>query len=160
MNKILMSIKPQWCSKIFDGEKMIELRKTRPNISPPFEVLVYRTKQKRGSKIINEVLDSVYGGGKVIGSFVCDKAEEIMVKADCVITMGEYWKLLKIAKEACLSKQELKDYIGVGGNGYGWHITKPKLYDKPRELSEFGVTRAPMSWCRVEDKKEVGKYGT
>lgn len=27
MNKILMSIKPQWCSKIFDGEKMIEEKK-------------------------------------------------------------------------------------------------------------------------------------
>lgn len=28
--------------------------------------------------------------------------------------------------------------------------TAPKLFDKPRELSEFGITRAPMSWCYVE----------
>ena len=30
--------------------------------------------------------------------------------------------------------------------------TAPKLFDKPRELSEFGIARAPMSWCYVEDK--------
>ena len=30
--------------------------------------------------------------------------------------------------------------------------TTPKLFDKPRELGEFGIARAPMSWCYVEDK--------
>ena len=34
---------------------------------------------------------------------------------------------------------------------YGWHITSPKLFDKPRELGEFGIARAPMSWCYVEE---------
>lgn len=43
----------------------------------------------------------------------------------------------KIAKEACLSKQELKDYIRVGESGYGWHIIDQKLFDKPIELGEF-----------------------
>ena len=125
-----------------------------------------------GDVIVNPHLASQHVSfgmhGKVIGSFVCDKVEKIMVKADCVITMGEYWKLLKIAKEACLSKQELKDYIGVGGNGYGWHITEPTLFDKPKELSEFRkvclngkcsdciyeeckITRPPQSWQYVEE---------
>ena len=185
MKAVLISVQPKWCKLIFNGQKIIEVRKTRPLIDMPFKVYVYCTKQKltkkecmhsylhknepKACKKYGEITTwcsigdvhvnsntpwsfRSYGmHGKVIGSFVCDKVEKIMVKADCVITMGEYWKLLKIAKEACLSKQELKDYIGVGGNGYGWHITEPKLFDKPRELGEFGIARAPMSWQYVEE---------
>ena len=58
-------------------------------------------------------------------------------------------------------------HYGKGKPLYGWHITAPKLFDKPRELGEFRkvclngkcsdciyeeckITRAPMSWCYVE----------
>lgn len=51
--------------------------------------------------------------------------------------------------ETCLLCDEIAHY-GKGKPLYGWHITAPKLFDKPRELSEFGITRAPMSWCYVE----------
>lgn len=40
-------------------------------------------------------------------------------------------------KEMCLSAQELFDYIGIGKHLYGLHITDLKIYDKPKELSEF-----------------------
>lgn len=94
-----------------------------------------------GDVIVNPHLASKHVSfgmhGKVIGSFVCDKVEEIMVKADCATTNGEHWKLLKIAKEACLSKQELKDYIRVGESGYGWHISNLIIYDKPKKLTDF-----------------------
>lgn len=40
-------------------------------------------------------------------------------------------------KEMCLSAQELFDYIGVGKHLYAWHISDLKIYDKPKELSEF-----------------------
>lgn len=30
MKAILMSIRPEWCEKIFNGEKTIEVRKTAP----------------------------------------------------------------------------------------------------------------------------------
>lgn len=40
-------------------------------------------------------------------------------------------------KEMCLSAQELFDYIGVGKHLYTWHISNLKIYDKPKELSEF-----------------------
>ena len=46
MKEILMSIRPQWCKKIFDGEKTIEVRKTRPLIDMPFKVYVYCTKER------------------------------------------------------------------------------------------------------------------
>ena len=40
-------------------------------------------------------------------------------------------------KEMCLSAQEVFDYIGIGKHLCGLHISDLKIYDKPRELSEF-----------------------
>lgn len=80
-------------------------------------------------------------------------------------------------KEMCLSAQELFDYIGVGKHLYTWHISDLKIYDKPKELSEFKtgckgckerdtyhcyfhcygkrpITRPPQSYMYVE---EVGE---
>lgn len=84
-------------------------------------------------------------------------------------------------KEMCLSAQEIFDYIGIGKHLYGWHISDLKIYDKPKELSEFRksgfmteeewlfnlypnthchydawakkfeITRPPQSWCYVEE---------
>ena len=56
MKAILMSIKPEWCEKIFSGEKTVEVRKTAPKLELPFKVYVYQTKE-----------------GKVVGEFVYDE---------------------------------------------------------------------------------------
>lgn len=44
-------------------------------------------------------------------------------------------------KEMRLTAQELFDYIGVGKHLYGWRISDLKIYDRPRELSEFKKTK-------------------
>ena len=45
-----------------------------------------------------------------------------------------------------------------GKRVYGWHISKPVIYDKPKELSDFYcrklLTRPPQSWCYVEELSE------
>lgn len=163
--KILMSIKPHWAEKIFTNIKIIEVRKTAPKIDTPFEVLVYKTKHKGGKAIVNEVLNSVYGGGKVIGSFICDKitryesefwdddtyeriqepwepsdfAEYGEYEYDTIGENGEFYgKGIELSKQSCLSWSEFRSYVGQGlKDFYGWHITEPKLFDKPRELCEF-----------------------
>lgn len=138
MKAILMSIHPQWCEKIFNGSKTIEVRKSRPSIPTPFKVYVYQTKHKGGKAIMSEVLNSVYGGGKVIGSFVCDRIVDIQSNGD---DCGNYWHEWddECGIEAmCLSYEELETYLGKSV-GYGWHITEPKLFEKPRELGEFCV---------------------
>lgn len=165
MKAILMSIHPKWCEKIFNGEKTIEVRKTCPKLEPPFEVLVYCTMPKERWSVGHQIFynDTLYTlptgelkigdalelradwmrkynednflNGKVIGSFVCDKVEEI----PCYLDAGTYPEYL-IEKEelnkTCLSYDELFDYLN-GKDGCGWHITEPKLFDKPRELREF-----------------------
>ena len=133
MKSILMSIRPQWCEKIFNGSKSIEVRKSRPSIPTPFKVYVYQTKHKGGKAIVSEVLNSVYGGGKVIGSFVCDRIREIIPLGLRGFKLGAEW-----LKEMCLSKEQLDEYGGLK-TLYSWHITEPKLFDKPRDITEFAL---------------------
>ena len=43
MKSVLMSIRPEWCEKIANGKKTIEVRKTRPKLETPFKVYIYCT---------------------------------------------------------------------------------------------------------------------
>lgn len=44
----------------------------------------------------------------------------------------------EMLENACLSWDELRDYLGDGIHDcYAWHITDLKVYDNPKELSEF-----------------------
>lgn len=143
MKEILMSIRPQWCEKIFNGSKTIEVRKSRPSIPTPFKVYVYQTKIRFKVRDWQENFQSIIftpnggaedGNGKVIGSFVCDKVYKI-------VPDGEYYSNGydiddDMLSETCLGRGYLKGY-GLGYTLYGWHITNLKIYDKPRELSDF-----------------------
>ena len=120
MKAVLISIHPKWCEKIFNGQKTIEVRKSRPKIDTPFKVYVYQTKHKGGK------------GGKVIGEFICDKVD--------AYTFSNYEAQYRIndvdLMKTCLNFPELIAY-GKGKDLYGWHISDLKIYDKPRELGEF-----------------------
>ena len=39
MNAVLISIRPEWCGKIANGQKAVEVRKTRPNLKPLFHMM-------------------------------------------------------------------------------------------------------------------------
>lgn len=40
---VMISIRPKWCEKIVNGEKTIEVRKTRPKLETPFKCYIYET---------------------------------------------------------------------------------------------------------------------
>lgn len=161
MKEVLMSIRPEWCAKIFDGTKTIEVRKSRPLIDMPFKVYVYCVKAKdiredglyllpNDSKlhlgIRKECLWFVcnYGdfrNGKVIGSFVCDRIFEIPCE-----TTQPYW----LKESTRLADEQYMKYLGCK-NGYGWHITEPKLFDKPRDITEFAVFGKCADECSEYD---------
>lgn len=44
---VLISIRPEWCAKIANGKKTIEVRKTRPKLETPFKCYIYCTKPSR-----------------------------------------------------------------------------------------------------------------
>lgn len=134
MKSILMSNHPEWCVKIFNKTKRIEVRKTRPKLTPPFKVYVYMTATKERFPLWEYVTayqdskgDMVNGSQKVIGEFVCDK----IIELPCETTQPNWLK-----EKTCLSDSQYMNYLGHK-NGYGWHITEPKLYDTPKKLSDF-----------------------
>lgn len=135
MNKsVLISIKDVWCEKIISGEKTIEVRKTRPKIETPFKCYIYCTKE--GLLIVGkDNAATCYCGNRyVIGEFVCDAIYPIRVCENGYSIQN--WNHFGLYK-SCLSLDEMANYIGRNKTGYGWHISKLKIYDKPRGLNEF-----------------------
>ncbi len=75
--------------------------------------------------------------GKVIGEFVCNQVDKIIRWG-----MGYHIKdkdeayTNEIARKSCLYFDDLHKYFGDKG-GEALHISELKIYDKPKELSEF-----------------------
>lgn len=138
---VLISIRPRWCEKIVNGNKTIEVRKTRPKMDTPFKCYIYCTiggqdlnipiSQERLMRDYLETgsmksLNCPLGNGKVIGEFTCDR---IYGLAPLNHAPDD------VEQQACLTRKEIVRYLK--GVGYGWHITDLRIYDVPRELSEF-----------------------
>lgn len=155
MKSVLISIRPEWVEKIVNGEKTIEVRKSAPK-ELPFKAYIYCTKDRKNllpiehGKVLQKVnfwenTDAYYGFGKVIGEFICDKIDEYPFHDGLTEfnsmglpsrIYGSYLIFVDEYKSMCLSYDEVKDY-GKGKTLYGWHISDLKIYDKPKELSEF-----------------------
>lgn len=147
MKSVLISIRPEWVEKIVNGEKTIEVRKSAPK-ELPFKAYIYCTKDKpylyridddNNFELTNTLRPKVDGyvkdyneqNGKVIGEFVCNKVATYPrnYKFGYEISENEF-------NETALTAEQFVGY-GNGGMLYGWHISDLKIYDKPRELSEF-----------------------
>lgn len=134
MKNILLSTRPKWCEKIVNGEKTIEVRKTAPK-EVPFKAYIYETYDKKYDDIgicWGKEKCFEHGCKKVIGEFICDKVDEY--------TFSHYeaeYRVTHVEQKAmCLNQPELIRY-GKGKTLYGWHISDLKIYDKPKDLSEF-----------------------
>ena len=171
---VMLSIRPKWCEKIVNGEKTIEVRKTRPKMNTPFKCYIYCTLPKYPHEdfiATNYPRPQFYGGGKVVGEFTCDRIDRL---APANEPYGIYEIDDDYVLQTCLENGALWDY-GHGTPLYGWHISDPCIYDAPRELSEFErpyecnecdakwatecnacheegkINRPPQSWCYVEE---------
>ena len=159
MKSVMLSLRPQWCEKIFNGEKTIEVRKSRPSIPTPFTVYVYMTKRKWIFKLLPFLKNRF---AKVIGSFVCDRV------TCCQAYYGESGEkhLTNLfedeIKRTCLTEHEMFDYI-IGkdkkeGTGWLWRITEPKLFDKPREITELYKPCPFNNACDIDCPHAEGEY--
>lgn len=202
MKSVLISTQPKWCEKICRkiGEenglpvylKPVEVRKSAPK-EVPFRAYLYCTNGRFDITDIDDLTsESVRvvseGRGKVIGEFVCDRVVKIRyeycdhpeigypVGYDCG---DNWWEWDDEETNLCLSDDELNKYACGLKRLYGWHISDLKIYDTPRELSDFKtpdkpyheiierdgslmfmdgyesgkpLKRAPQSWQYVEEK--------
>ena len=157
---VMISIRPKWCEKIARGEKTIEVRKTRPKkLKNPFKCYSTQGRDARRLRV---------SWGKVIGEFTCDGfwigSPRNTTPIFCMAACMDGFDTEKYAKDKIL---------------YGWHIADLKIYDTPKELSEFRrvcvndlycescamywenggncgneslrLKRPPQSWCYVEE---------
>lgn len=192
---VLISIRPKWCEKIVSGEKTIEVRKTRPKLETPFKAYIYCTTGRPDLNIpisqerlmqdyLNtgsmKSLNCPHGNGKVIGEFTCDRIYKLETQSPggSYSVVGEDKPTTnRVARESCLGLADMHRYL-QSKTGYGWHISELKIYDAPKELSEFRrvcpndlycescamywnnggtcgnggllLKRPPQSWCYVE----------
>ena len=200
----MLSIRPKWVEKIANGEKTIEVRKTRPKLETPFKCYIYCSaggdklwvrdaawrERWMGGPISFLVNAKKCGGmnignGRVIGEFTCDHIVDAWwdYEPDAItqeVTGGN----LEVLDGLCMTDEELFAYTGdsMHGHVYGWHISNLRIYDEPRELTEFRrpcpndlycetcamysnnngicnngalpLRRPPQSWCYVEAMKD------
>lgn len=184
MKAVLLSIRPEWCDLIIRGQKTIEVRKTRPKLETPFKVYIYCTGHDgwvmKSPKAGVQKMDS-----RVIGQFTCEKIDKLvhigtMMDINILTLDGWYKPADALLQAACLTEAQAKKYL-KGGDGYGWHISDLKIYDKPVKLKDFwaiqpcthrgdcctcrrwdaeklicrgeafGIERPPQSWYYVEE---------
>lgn len=168
MKAVLISIRPKWVEKIVKGEKTIEVRKRRPKIETPFKCYIYCTKAKSQWRFSdyegayeNSTGDIVYAQQRIIGEFVCDGITEYRYTKPWFYNGKKIYHLPIDTTNTRLSYDEIEQYLG-NKDGYGWHIYGLKIYDKPKELSEFFTAMGkrpsymleipPKSWCYVEEE--------
>ena len=135
---VMLSIRPKWCEKIANGEKTIEVRKTRPKLETPFKCYIYCTIDGIKKMPKDYIAESVERG-KVIGEFTCDRIYELAPLNHAPDD---------VEKQACLTREEIVNYLK--GAGYGWHITDLRIYDEARKLSEFWRATDPCDSCHAE----------
>lgn len=172
---VLISIRPKWCEKIADGEKTIEVRRTRPKLETPFKVYIYCTAGNLQYETQNGMFCRMSGGKEVIGEFICDRVTDIFANS-------RFWLNEDDVRHTCLTADEIRTYANGANMLYGWHISNLKIYDTPKELIEFytwkkckscnksgyestaciydenciipaAITKAPQSWRYVEELK-------
>lgn len=152
---VLISIRPEWCKKILDREKTVEVRRTCPAHGTPFKVYIYCTLAGSDSLFMDVLNRDVAawnrGGwpekrGRVIGEFTCKKITGLTHVGETgnwepaslyVMAPGSYYKPAdELLKAACMSKETAEKYL-KGRDGCGWHISDLKIYDKPKSLFTF-----------------------
>lgn len=183
MKNILISIKPEWVAKILNGDKTIEIRKTMPKCELPCKVYIYCTNEKSYLDrlvqnhngyfyTVRELVDfdaDEYGtyydiagkNGEVVAEFTLKNIVKFDIES--IIFLGKEKELMQ---KSCIGGLSLRKYLGKKV-GYAWHIDDLKIYDEPKELSEFTrmisepfeswhynhrekLKRPPQSWCYVE----------
>lgn len=138
MKAVVLSIRPQWCEKIASGKKTIEVRKSAPK-EVPFKAYIYCSKEKKQDDIIwaGAFGDRGKWNGRIIGEFICDKVYLIKNQRNRFVVANEEQGVTnEIARQSCLDYDDMVNYLG-NKDGYGWHISDLKVYDKPKKLSEF-----------------------
>ena len=122
--KVLLSIKPEFVKKIFSGEKRYEFRKVIFKSKDIKTVVIYASSPI--SKIVGEL---------TIETIIKDSPEMI-------------WGQTK--DYAGITEDFFKRYFKGKNKAYAIEIKRCIKYQRPIELNEIGVKRAPQSFMYLK----------
>lgn len=159
MKAIMISIKPMYVADILNGKKTIEIRKSMPKCELPIDVYIYCTSHKNYHESLYEVCEEDGGGYDVDYYNPCCREDEdekdfllnsqvvakfMLNKVDCFYDFDD-----ELCYHACLDREEMIGYLD-DKVGCAWRIDDLVIFDKPRPLNDFGIEKAPQSWCYIE----------
>ena len=124
MSTILMSIKPEYVNKIFNGSKKYEYRKIKCK-NDPDRIIVY----------------SSYPIKKVIGELII---EEVLYDDKEII-----WK--KTNEYGGIEKKKYDEYFKNKEYAIAYKIKEYIKYDIPKELKEYNINQAPQSYIYIDN---------
>lgn len=144
---VLMSIHPYWVEHIFIiQDKIFEVRKRAPLLTPPYTVYVYCT------------LKPPYLEHKVPlanGEYMVDGCLNGFVVGEFTVTYN--WERSapwhNQSRGTCLTDRQLANYAD-GKDLVFMEIENPILYTKPKNLKDFSVKRPPQNFQFVEEIKD------
>ena len=135
MKSIMISIQPQWVSKILNKEKLVEIRKTKPKCELPCKVYIYCTMPNKQENRKPHSWEVVWLK-RVVAEFTLNKVDILERDLNDWLPKNRYDVSNELLKDINLNQNELWNY-GQGKTLYAWRIDDLKIYDKPKELSEF-----------------------
>jgi predicted transcriptional regulator len=123
--KILLSIKPEFAHRIFDGSKIYEYRRVIFKRKDIKTVVVYATSPTQ----------------KVVGEFDIDD-----IKRDDPMSL---W--LQTREKSGINYEDFLKYFKNKKIGYAIKIVSPRRYHKPKSLTSLNVMKAPRSFIYLPD---------
>lgn len=122
--KVLLSIKPEFVSKIFDGSKKYEYRK-----------VLFKRKD-----ITTVVIYASYPVKQVVGEFE--------IKAILSDDVDALWS--RTCDHSGISKDYYDSYFEKMETANAIQIGKLKRYKTPKRLADINVKQAPQSFCYIQ----------
>jgi predicted transcriptional regulator len=122
--KVILSIKPKYASKILEGKKTYELRKTIFKNTEIKTVLIYAS-----SPI-----------SKIIGEFQIEKIVHL--------ELDDLWNVVK--QKAEVDKDFFDEYFDSKEKGYAIGIKNVKKYKNNIDISEEYGIKAPQSFAYIK----------
>lgn len=170
MNSIIIPCSPKECEQIANGDMTVLVRKIAPR-EVPFKAYVYCTKKGRplvyaepNAYYTEPIMHRTYGrnreeanriwdiyNGKVAIEFICDYV------IDGASGVQEW---ISIRENCGLCGKDLYEYCGEDKDGEtkyckGLHLTELKIYDEPRELSDFKICKVIRGYHKKDEKNET-----
>jgi predicted transcriptional regulator len=123
MSRILFSIRPQFVESILKGEKKYEYRKVEC-LKRVDTILIYST-----SPVMKIVAEA--------------EIQEVIVDSP-----DKVW--MRTKKAAGISHEYYKKYFDGKQKAIAYKFGKIIIYDKPKALSDVGLTHAPQTFAYIE----------